>query len=124
MGIDFVIVDDNGNMIDRYAIKWLCSYDKCFFHIKNIREAIVYCIKEISLLEREIAFIKKKEWLLYAIEQTKNEAELDQLLLHDIKDDFTESSNNDFTKDKIVSSLKHFQSFLEKYGDCKCEITW
>lgn len=152
MGINFNIIDESGNLIDKYAIKWLVeNWDVNFCSkysntsMNNIEE---YCDEEIIKLKEkknklkiildcwnETNFEKRKKLKINIISLIDEEHEFYSTLEY-----FSEFDTNKYTTNKItlskgsklmtdydyyslfISHFVHFKDFIVQYRECKFQI--
>ena len=134
MGLDFDIIDDKGQLIDRFGIKWLYHYNNNKLFINNdnnndIKKVILYCDEQIKILKfkvdenekiKNLEFVEKKEYLSNLINNTNNDEELYELIekIHNKNED--EDANIDYY---LLERFNFFKSFLEKNIMYQCEIS-
>lgn len=153
MCADFDIIDETGNLVDRYSIKWLDrEWNKNFWHIyshSTIKNIIDYCDEEINKLTNklnklkiiincweETDFEKRKKMKIDLISSIDNEKEFYSTLEY-----FTEFNSNEYNDEIILSessklladfdyyssfksNFMHFKDFLLKYKGSKYEISY
>jgi hypothetical protein len=142
MGIDFDIINDKGNLIDRYSIKWLVRYDNFFLRDyssinMNIKNIILYCDEQIDILKLKIDkhkkiekikyldFDKKKEYMVNLITNINSDEEMDGLIEKIYMIVYQNQEDCNYSTLQIFES---FKTFLEKYSNSqnqyKCEISY
>lgn len=153
MGIDFDIINETGNLVDRYSIKWLDrEWDKNFsstYSHSTIKKIIDYCDEEINKLTdklnklkiiincwEEVDFEKRKKMKIDLISSIDNEKEfysvleyLDEYDTNEYDDKITLSKGSKLVADydrysSFKSYFTHFKNFLSKYDKYKYEITY
>ena len=133
MGLDFDIIDDKGEIIDRYGIKWLYDYDKSFiYNYIDIKIAILYCDEQINILKinvdecdkikkiKHLEFMQKKEYLSNLINNTNNNEELDELIEKIYNQNYENIDNYLY----LIERFKFFKSFLENNNIYQGKISW
>lgn len=131
MGCDFDIIDDTGNLIDRYSINWLIQYyDTDFFSnysTSSIGVIIRYCNEEKEknnfklnkfkclfdcICENDLD--KKKTKIIEIIEKINDKEEL-QIILYCLNETKIE---DDYIKlyEYYLNQFISFEEFLSKYN--------
>lgn len=140
MGLDFDIIDDKNELVDRFTLKWLYDYDITFFnniHNNDIDYFINYCNQEIKILKLKLNnsnkfyFIKyldfenKKKYLLELIDDTKNDNDMIEVLeqIGDVLNCDKNIKLNIENYQNIIKRFEYFKLFLEKYIGHKYEIS-
>jgi hypothetical protein len=139
MGLDFNIITETGEIIDRYSINWLYYYDgnsflNTFNFNKNILNVILYCNEQIAILEKKtngfeqvekinnLEFNEKKENLAKLITNTNNNEEINDIIKKIYMVIFKETEDLNHYK-KLLGWFKSFKLFLEKYQGYKYSIS-
>ena len=146
MCVDFDIIKDTGELIDRFSIKWLFQYDYLFFSLfrtiyNNPINTIIYCEKQIEILKEKVDefdklekikyldFDGKKKYLISLIENTNDNEEINKLIekIHGIicQDvDDNNYNNYNYNNNELLNKFESFKLFLEKYKNNKCDISF
>lgn len=154
MGVDFDIIDKNGNLIDRYSIKWLAIYYNSSFCLDHsgcsIKYIINYCdeqieklIEKINILEsiiniwNEKDFQKRKKLKIDLLSNINDEKEFYSIIKYfaeyDIEEDIVDyvklTNNSKLIEDfnyyfSYKSHFTNFKDFLLKYQNCKYEFSY
>jgi hypothetical protein len=126
MGVDFDIIDESGNLVDRYSIKWLDrEWDKNFsstYSYSTIKKIIDYCDEEINKLTDKLSkliiiincweeanFEKRKKMKIDLISSIDNEKEFYSTLEYLAEYDITEHDD----KIKLNEGSKLMTDFVQ-----------
>ncbi len=138
MGLTFDIIEDTGELIDRYPIGWLYNYDTSFFNLfqnvnNNPVDVIVYCEEQIKILTEKLnesykigkikclEFNEKKEYLVNLIVNTNNDEEINKLIEKLYIIIYQDIEDNNLA---LLSKFKILKLFSERYSNNKCEISY
>lgn len=152
MGVNFNIINESGNLIDKYGIKWLVeNWDENFlstYSNTSINDIEEYCDEEITKLRNiinklkiiidcwnETNFEKRKKLKINIISSIDEELEFYSTLEY-----FAEFNTNEYTTNKIslsegsklmsdydyysthISHFVNFKDFLVQYRKYKFQI--
>lgn len=151
MGFDLDIIDDYGNLIDSYSIKWLHLWKYDFLKYNrnySIEEFIEYCNEEINELTNKINklhiildcwnetnFEKRKKMKINLLSNIEDEKEFYSIFEYFIEfkindeDEIKLSKNSkllcDFNNYSLyLTRFKDFKNFLVKYQSSKCYFSY
>lgn len=153
MGIELEIIDELGNSIDKYGIKWLYLNEDDYSHILHaltikVIDVIKICDEQINELTNKINklqiimncwnesdFEKRKKLKINLISSIDDESEFYNTLRYFAE--YHTNSHDDTTRlidgSKLIADIdfyssqlsrfEYFKNFLTKYEKYKCKIT-
>lgn len=139
MGLDFDIIIENGDIIDRFSIKWLRDYDNDFLNLLYSNYSIEYielkCKNKMIdinkkiyvLLETKKYFLEenlnqKKEIIKNIIDVQNNIDELNEIINYFADLSWLESDIEYY--EGMFHKYNSFNEFLTKYQNFKYQISF
>lgn len=139
MGLDFDIIIENGDIIDRFSIKWLREYDNDFLNLLYSNYSIEYIefkcknkmidinkklnvLLEIKQYVLEENLNQKKEIIKNIIDVQNNIDELNEIINYSADLSWLESDIEYY--EGMFDKYNSFNEFLTKYHNFKYEISF